>query len=358
MGDSTSNNQANERQRTPMDPARRRFLQSALGLGLVSIAGAGFAVWRHKTLAPYREPDQRIAPEEAHAELRIPIMGDWGSGTRAQSRVLAAMERVGEHVGGYHAGWLLGDNFYFKGVQSTDDPKWRDYFEEQFDRPHLALLEWNAVLGNHDYMGDAEAQIAYSGHTPDGRPTRWRMPAHFYRKDHFNDYSPTPMLTVLALDTNHEWYEEGDNAKRMLAWLDQQLASLKHVSERVIVVGHHPVVSYSKSAPEPFMVEQVLPRLVEFQPAAYICGHNHCMELIEHQGLTCIVVGCGGKTLYDTGQGRGLIFAKKAHGFGLLRIRQGSFSFEFRDTGGDLVHRYSSHGHRHREARPLHPMIW
>jgi len=334
-----------------------------MGMALGTLAFAGAASWlavaRHKSLAPYFAPSTRIPPPTVLDELRLPMVGDWGSGTRPQSRVLMGMERVAARIGGYHGGWLLGDNFYFKGVQSTDDPKWDAYFEEQFDKPHLALLDWYAVLGNHDYMGNAEAQIAYSGDAPDGRDTQWRMPNHFYRKDYRGGgVAQHTMLTVLALDTNHEWYEQGDNAARMLAWLDAQLAELVGVSHRVVVVGHHPLVTYSKSPPEPFMVDEVMPRLIAFKPAAYICGHNHCMEHIEHEGLTCIVVGCGGKTLYDIGEGPGLKFAKKAHGFGLLRMKLGAFSFEFRDARGDVVHRIDSRalpssGKQHARKREL-----
>ena len=67
-----------------------------------------------------------------------------------------------------------GDNFYEDGVAGVGDPKWRTSFEEVY--VHRALqVPWHVALGNHDYHGDTDAQIAYSKVSP-----RWRLPARWH----------------------------------------------------------------------------------------------------------------------------------------------------------------------------------
>jgi hypothetical protein len=54
-----------------------------------------------------------------------------------------------------------GDNFYPSGVASVQDPLWKRSFEDVYTAFSLQE-EWYPVLGNHDYDGDAQAQIEYS----------------------------------------------------------------------------------------------------------------------------------------------------------------------------------------------------
>ena len=70
----------------------------------------------------------------------------------------------------------VGDNFYEEGVRSTEDPKWAALFEQIYTAPALQS-RWDVILGNHDYRGDVQPQIDYSGNSP-----RWRMPARYYSR--------------------------------------------------------------------------------------------------------------------------------------------------------------------------------
>lgn len=70
---------------------------------------------------------------------------------------------------------VLGDNFYPSGVTSVDDPKWQTNWKDLFlDCPELRV-PWQAVLGNHDYVGSDWAQIDFttSDLNTDGL---WQMP--------------------------------------------------------------------------------------------------------------------------------------------------------------------------------------
>ena len=56
----------------------------------------------------------------------------------------------------------VGDHFYFSGVSSVDDPRWRRSFENVYTARSLRRAKfWRPVLGNHDYDGNATAQLLY-----------------------------------------------------------------------------------------------------------------------------------------------------------------------------------------------------
>ena len=74
---------------------------------------------------------------------------------------------------------LLGDNFYASGVDSVEDALFSENFAKLYDTEQLGNLTWHAILGNHDYQGNVEAQIQYTERSGG----RWYMPAHYYRRD-------------------------------------------------------------------------------------------------------------------------------------------------------------------------------
>ena len=73
--------------------------------------------------------------------------------------------------------WLLsGDNFYDKGVKNVDDKRFQETFEDVFTAKPL-MTPWYFCAGNHDHLGNASAQIAYSS-----RSERWNFPSLYYTK--------------------------------------------------------------------------------------------------------------------------------------------------------------------------------
>src|SRR5580692_6262701 len=130
-----------------------RILPSISRRGLV-LAAAGLA-----TL-----PAQARAPS-----LDFVVIGDWGRRGRWHQREVATqMGRTAATLGSQFV-ISVGDNFYENGVDSVTDPYWRTSFEQIYTDPAL-MTPWYITLGNHDYRGNVEAQLAYSG--PTGR---WRL---------------------------------------------------------------------------------------------------------------------------------------------------------------------------------------
>lgn len=43
----------------------------------------------------------------------------------------------------------VGDNHYYAGVASVDDPLWEINFEDIYTSPNLVNIPWYSILGNH-----------------------------------------------------------------------------------------------------------------------------------------------------------------------------------------------------------------
>ena len=79
----------------------------------------------------------------------------------------------------------LGDNFYFRGVSSIDDPLFEEVWEKQFSAPSL-LTPWYAILGNHDHYGSPEAQIDFARQDRDCQAR-----SHLRKSAHTNTHTNT-----------------------------------------------------------------------------------------------------------------------------------------------------------------------
>jgi acid phosphatase len=303
---------------------RRRFLQLAGALAGYSLLGG----CTRSAPAAYIPPASRRDIPAIKDELRLIAVGDWGHKGDGLRATIRGMDEASRVLDGFHAGLFLGDNFYPDGVSSVEDDNWRRYFAEPFDTEQLGNLTWHAVLGNHDWHGNVQAQIDYSK-----RNKRWSMPDHYWRKD-FGPSGETPLLTVLAIDTDKHY----EPWKKQLDWLEAQLRETRQASWPRVVIGHHTLVSYSSHGPTPHMVEEFEPLFSKYAIAAYLCGHDHNMQVGEKNGVTYGVLGGGGATLYDVEKGDQSKFARKCHGFGVLRVTRRQFALECRDTAGKVLH--------------------
>ncbi|MBP9892425.1 MAG: metallophosphoesterase [Planctomycetes bacterium] len=307
--------------------SRRGFLQ--LAAAMASSAALGGCTRRAP--ATYIPPASRREIPPVKDELRLIAVGDWGQSGEGLPATIRGMDAASKTLDGFHAGMFLGDNFYPDGVKSVDDDLWRRYFEEPFDTEQLGNLSWHAILGNHDWRGNVQAQIEYSK-----RNKRWVMPDHYWRKD-FGPSGEKPLLTVLAIDTDKHF----EPWNKQLDWLEAQLIETRQASWPRVVIGHHTLVSYSNHGFTSYMVEEFEPLFSKYEIAAYLCGHDHNMQVGEKNGVTYAVLGGGGASLYDVEHGTLSSFARKSHGFGALRVTRKQLSIECRDTTGQVVHTQS-----------------
>ena len=163
-------------------------------------------------------------------------LGDWGSATLCQSEIANQMAKTvnNSHVDNVFVA-ALGDNFYDNGVESVEDPKWREIFLEVYSGVHCP---WHPVLGNHDWQGNVQAQLDYKF------DDRWQMEALYYTKvvgkvQFFFLDTTTLCPEISEMYTDREFSER--DAEKQLSWLAYQLYISK--AEWRIVLGHYPVYS-------------------------------------------------------------------------------------------------------------------
>lgn len=53
-------------------------------------------------------------------------------------------------------------SFLVYGVKDVKDDKFREIFEEMYSADNLKQSPWFQTLGNHDYYGNAQAQVDYT----------------------------------------------------------------------------------------------------------------------------------------------------------------------------------------------------
>jgi tartrate-resistant acid phosphatase type 5 len=272
--------------------------------------------------------------------LSFLAIGDWGRrGEPHQRAVAAQMGRIAEQQGSAFT-LALGDNFYSSGVESVDDPHWRESFEDVYTSPSLQT-RWYPILGNHDYRGNPQAQIDYSRHS-----RRWTMPARYYVLDGATLGTPDADLFMIdtaplisgyrrepAATAKHHVHDQDPAAQ--YAWLDQALAKSK--APWKIVFGHHPVFSGGEHGDGEDMIRNLLPILQRHAVKAYVCGHDHDMQHIERDGIHFIATGCG-STVRPVKAVEGTHFAVACSGLSSYRLTRDALDVSFVDWAGSKVY--------------------
>jgi tartrate-resistant acid phosphatase type 5 len=298
--------------------SRRQFLKSGIGSALS---------W------PLFRPRTADATPEG---LPFLVIGDWGrDGGRQQGAVAVQMGKAAASTGTRFV-ISVGDNFYSDGVASIDDPHWHASFEDVYDASALQV-PWHAVLGNHDYRGNAEAQIAYSASS-----SRWRMPARFYKRTETEPGSG--QVDFFHIDTCPfiEEYRgskvrvDDQDAAKQLVWLDSELG--RSGARWKIVVGHHPVFSGGSShGSQPELIRNLKPLLDRHGVRAYFFGHDHDLQHIVVDGVHYLGCGAGADTRPTT-KIAGSLFASDHPGFFSGKINGDVLDFSFVDTAGEAIY--------------------
>ena len=261
--------------------------------------------------------------------LTFLAVGDWGQPKRlaAASRVAEAMART---AADHSAAFVIstGDNFYGKGVSDAFDPQWRSSFEDVYAAPSLHC-PWYVVLGNHDYQGNPDAEIAYSLISD-----RWRMPARYYAVR--QKVTAGIVADFFYLDTNlFVGAGSPDDPQRQLDWLATVLRASQ--APWKIVVGHHPVFSGGRHGNTKELVTALKPLLEQFGVRAYINGHDHDLQHIQVDGVHYFTTGAGAEAR-PTGQIPQTLFSASALGFLSVSLGAGQGTFQFLGDTNSLLY--------------------
>jgi hypothetical protein len=259
--------------------------------------------------------------------LQFAVLGDFGTGGSGQRDVASGMTEK-TRVDPVEFVLLLGDNFYENGVKSVNDKQFQSKFEAMYNSPSLQV-PFYAVLGNHDYRGNAEAQVQYTGLSK-----RWKMPARYYTFTQTIDDSTAAQF--FALDTNPIAADDAQAAEQ-IAWLKSELE--KSRARWKIVFGHHPLYSggYHGDDRETLTMRARLEPILEPAIDLYLSGHDHDQQLVKplDKRLHYVVSGAGAKCR-DVEWKDGTIYAGTNLGFAWLRLSHHELLIEFLTAAGKV----------------------
>lgn len=247
----------------------------------------------------------------------IIFFGDQGSGDEGQMAVAKAVSAWCE-AHRCDAVALLGDNFYDNGVQSTEDPLWQSMFVVPYSG---FTQDFRPALGNHDYMGNPDAQVAYSSIDP-----RWKMPGRYYNYEVGN-------VELFVIDT-----EQFDRTQKK--WLRRTLA--KTDATWRIMYGHRPVHSYGKHGDNEAAValrKALKPSFTNFDIDFYFAGHDHDMQVLAGHPLL-VVAGTGGAKPRETGAGPDTLFSGSQLGFSYFSVEGDNGTIEMVAADGTVLYRH------------------
>jgi acid phosphatase len=282
-----------------------------------------------------------LAAARAVQPIGFVALGDWGRrGDPVQSAVARGLAAAARDVASRFV-IAAGDNFYPGGVASVRDPHWRESFESVYVETALQT-PWYAALGNHDYRGVPDAQVAYTALS-----RRWRMPHRHYRVG--GGILDVPDLDLFVIDTSplvddanvdervqqlcrgHWWPAE---TEAQISWLKGALARSR--AGWKVVVGHHPIYS-GGHGDSPILIARVAPLLEEFGVQAYIHGHDHDLQHIRRGSVDYICSGAGA----EGGRVRavpGTRFCLGQPGFAAFRLSSEVLELQFRDPAAEIIY--------------------
>ena len=281
-----------------------------------------------------------VVPQGA---LSFLAMGDWGAhGTLEQRRVAQQMGVVAEALKAEFV-LALGDNFYPDGVSSASDRQFVTSWEGVYRQKSL-LVDWYAMLGNHDYHGNPQAQVEYSA-----KNMRWKMPSRYYsvRKT----VAPGVTAEFIILDTSPfvaQYYGEADKVRALATtdtiaqrvWLDSTLKA--STAQWKFIVGHQHVYTGGERETQSELESLLVTRMQQYGVAAYICGHEHDLEHIVPAGSATqyFVSGAGSESRRMRGR-EGTRFKGATTGFMAMSLTADSMLVQVVDRFGAMLYRTS-----------------
>uniref|UniRef100_A0A5B7BPZ1 Purple acid phosphatase n=1 Tax=Davidia involucrata TaxID=16924 RepID=A0A5B7BPZ1_DAVIN len=288
-------------------------------------------------------------PAKGDGSLSFLVIGDWGRrGAFNQSQVALQMGRIG---GKLNIDFVIstGDNFYDNGLKGEDDSAFEDSFTKIYTANSLQR-QWYSVLGNHDYRGDAEAQLSPLLRKID---SRWLCLRSFIVNAEIAELffvDTTPFVEMYFTDTKDHTYDwrgvTSPKAYTAKLLKDLELALRESTAKWKIVVGHHAIRSVGHHGDTPELVNRLLPILQAYNVDFYMNGHDHCLQHISdsESQIQFLTSGAGSKAWRGDIKGLnrgGLNFFYDGQGFMSVHLTQTDSEIVFFDVFGKLLHRWN-----------------
>lgn len=337
---------------------------------------------KHTNGTPAKKPSQfelgiNMTSDDKMA-YKMMVTGCQGEGTPAQRNVANAMnQKLKTYAPDKISGLLLGDNFYDSGVDTTDDPKFKDLFTNMYSQS----FNWFAALGNHDWnfqnsiktwMGKtaphqqkamAQVEHTYSSLDKKNKVDMWLMPHRYYVIE-------TNWANIIVLDSNTLYFDpqQQDWFKNILKRANEKTPHRKNV-----IAMHHPLLSagkrnpfsdakdvhqyilpeYKYTGPRDTSLNNLLLTLFKeiqselrdaFKIDLILCAHDHFLADSYLYELSCkqLTIGGGGGPLQDIKIEKTCQFQAKTHGFVELDFNKENINYTFFDSNPRTLYSDSS----------------
>ncbi|XP_039046381.1 purple acid phosphatase 3-like [Hibiscus syriacus] len=243
-----------------------------------------------------------------------------------------------------------GDNFYDNGLNSQHDPSFRQSFTNVYKYRSLQT-PWFSVLGNHDYRGDAEAQLSPFLRKIDAR---W-----FCLRSFIVNAEPveiifvdtTPLVNSYFLNPYRQTYDWRGITPRT-NYITNLLKDVESVlrdsrAKWKIVVGHHAIRSIGYHGDTEELKSQLLPILKAYDVDFYINGHDHSLQHISdtNSRIQFLTSGAGSKAWKGSMRKQkreGVRFYYDGEGFLSLQFSKFDTRIAFYDVYGTILHTWSA----------------
>ena len=239
----------------------------------------------------------------------------------------------------------VGDVHHFGGVASVTDPLWQTNYEWIYSHPGL-MVDWFAVLGNHEYKGSTDACIAYSDIS-----RRWIMPDRYYTR--VMEVDDSTSLRLLFVDTtplidryrnNPEEYPDAikQDMDKQLQFIDSVLTVSNETWTAVF--GHHPVYAHTtkKDSERLDLQARLDPLLTKHAVDFYFAGHIHNFQHIKTDDSPVHYIVNSSASLSRKVSGtEGTLFHSSNTGFVIASVTNEAFTINCIDARGKVIYTYS-----------------
>nr|GLL34607.1 purple acid phosphatase 17-like [Ipomoea trifida] len=286
-------------------------------------------------------------PTKGDGSLSFLVIGDWGrKGDYNQSQVAFQMGEIGEQLA-IDFVVSTGDNFYDNGLTGEHDQAFTESFTDVYTAESLQK-QWYSVLGNHDYRGDAEAQLSSHLRKLD---SRWLCLRSFVVNTEIVDLffvDTTPFVEEYFNSPEHvyDWrgvFPQQTYTKNVLNGLEYAL--MKSTAKWRIVIGHHAIRSAGHHGDTKELVELLLPILRTYNVDLYMNGHDHSLEHIsdDESPIQFMTSGAGSKAWRGdvTMDRKGVSFFYDGQGFMSVQLVENDIGIVFYDVDGQVLHRWT-----------------
>jgi len=279
------------------------------------------------------------------ADFNFIVANDLGrNGFYEQKPIASAMGTIAEDLDIEFVA-AAGDIHHFNGVASVNDPLWMTNYELIYDHPEL-MLDWYAILGNHEYRGSTQACLDYSKVS-----RRWVMPSRYYTM--VKEVNDSTSLRLLFIDTApliSKYREDSVNYpdarlqsdKAQLQFIDSVLTISKETW--TVVIGHHPIFAYTKKdeSERTDLQARLDPILRKHKVDFYFNGHIHNFQHIRMDGSTVDYITNSSASLSrKVEKTTGTQFCSDLAGFLFCAVEKDAFTVSMVDKDGKSIYSYT-----------------